>query len=377
MVSSRRILFTSHYTLPHRGGIETIVEKLSQALVAQGYEVHIVASKIPGQSAFDLPSRRILGVPAFDPLKQHGVHYPLFSPSLLWVLFQQVRWANLVHTQGMLYLNTIFALLLARLFHLPAILTEHAGFVPYSNSFFNFIQLIAVHTFGRLSLALADAIIVPDTIVQKILEEKFGISPKKIFRIPFGVDTTLFHPLEEAKKRALRLELGWDDRPKVMFAGNYVARKRIPLLLQALSEKFDLVLCGEGYEMISMPSGVIRYPPLGHEQLAKLYQAADLFVVPSAVETFAIVAYEAMACGLPVIMTKDLLHLTIRESGLVQFVEPTANDLRQAIHLMLSLPEERRRIGLESAAWVETHFSWKASIRQHLILYNSLLSSKG
>ncbi len=368
-----KLLITSHYTLPHRGGIETIVEKLSHALVEQGYQVRIVASKILGQSALSLPARQILGVPAFDPLKRYGAHYPLFAPSLAWVLLQQVRWADLVHAQGMLYLNTVLALLLARLLHRPAILTEHAGFVPYSNPFFNFIQSIAVHTLGRLSLTLSDAIIVPDTIVQQILEEKFSVPTQKIRRIPLGVDTALFHPLEDAQKRALRRELGWDDRPKVLFVGNYVARKRIPLLLETLSEQFDLVLCGEGYETTSLPPGVILSPPLEHEHLVKLYQAADLFVVPSSVETFAIVAYEAMASGLPVIMTNDLLHLTIRESGLVQFVEPTTNDLRQVIHRLLSFPEERRRIGQQSAEWVETRFSWKASIHQHLTVYNALL----
>lgn len=377
MISNKKLLITSHYTFPHRGGIETIVEKLSLSLAEQGYQVRVVASKIPGQSALNFPSRQILGVPAFDPLKRYGVHYPLFAPSLMWVLWQQVRWADLIHAQGMLYLITVFALVLARLLHRPAVLTEHAGFVSYSNPFFNFTQSIAAHTLGRLSLNLANAIIVPDTIVQQILEEKFGVPTHKIRRIPLGVDTTLFHPVKESQKRALRQELGWDDRPKVLFVGNYVARKRIPLLLETLSEQFDLVLCGEGYETLSLPSGIILYPPLEHEHLVRLYQAADLFVVPSSVETFAIVAYEAMACGLPVIMTNDLLHLTIRESGLVQFVEPTVNNLRQAIHSLLSLPEERRRIGKESADWVETRFSWKASIQQHHTLYHTLLHPNG
>lgn len=368
-----RILMTSHYTLPHRGGIETIIEKLSLALNEHGIEVRIVSSMVEGQTAFDRPGREIIGIPAFDPLRRHGVHYPIFAPALFSVLYREARQADLIHVQGMLYMNSFLALLFARLLGRPAVLTEHAGFVRYTRAFFNFIQSIGVQTIGRLSLALSDVVIVPDVIVQRILEEELGVLPRKIVRIPLGVDTDIFHPLTEEEKRSLRMTLGWDERPKVLFVGNYVARKRIPLLLEALSDRFDLVLCGEGYSRADLPSRVMLYPPLGHEKLAQLYQAADLFVVPSSVETFAIVAYEAMACGLPVIMTDDLLHLTVRDSGLVEFVSPTAAGLRMAIHNLLDQPLERRRRGQESARWVREHFDWKVSVQQHLELYRSLL----
>lgn len=371
-----KILMTSHYTLPHRGGIETIVEKLSLGLTEKGHEVHIVSSKIAGQDVFDLPHRRILGIPAFDPLKRHGVHYPIFYPTLFWKLIREVHWADLVHSQGMLYLTTLGALVFARLQKRPAILTEHAGFVSYNRPFLNFIQAIAVYTIGKLSIMLSDFVIVPDSIVQQILEKHLRVSPNKIFCIPLGVDTTLFHPLDDEEKRILRSELGWNARPKVLFVGNYVARKRISLLLESRSERFDVILCGEGYDRASLPADVICYPPLAHEHLAKLYQAADLFVVPSSVETFAIVAYEAMACGLPVVMTDDLRHLAIGKSGLVQFVAPNPDDLRRIIHHLLNSPEERYFLGKKSAEWVQTHFSWERTLDEHLKLYHLLVEAQ-
>ncbi len=368
-----KILMTSHYTLPHRGGIETVIEKLSRTLAERGHEIRILSSKIDGQTDFDLPTRRVIGVPAFDPLKNSGVHYPLFSPALIPLLWREARWAEIVHVQGMLYLNSVLALLFARLLRRPAVLTEHAGYVQYSRPLFNFIQRIAVHTLGRLSLALSQIVIVPDVIVQDILEKEFGVSAAKIRRVPFGVDTALFHPISEQEKQRLRAELGWDERPKVLFVGNYVARKRISLLVQAASDRFDLVLCGEGYETARLPSFVRVYPPQNHERLARLYQAADLFVVPSSVETFAIVAYEAMACGLPVIMTEDLSHLTIRESQLVRFCPPQPDALCRTIHELLDSPQERQRLGLASAAWVQQYFSWHECIVHHEIVYSLLL----
>jgi glycosyltransferase involved in cell wall biosynthesis len=368
-----KILMTSHYTLPHRGGIEVIIEKLSAALVQQGHEVKIVSSKIEGINQPFLARREILGVKYIDPLMRLGVHYPLFSPQLFRILYQAVRWADIVHVQGMLYQNSLLALCMARRLNRPAVLTEHAAFVPYKRSFFNAIQQVAVNTIGKISLSSSDAITVHDSIVQQILAETLQVPSDKIIQFPLGVDTDIFHPVSRQAKQRLRRELAWDDRPKVLFIGNFVARKRIDLLIDALSEKFDIVLCGEGYHQFRVPKQVLVYPPMGHEQLARIYQAADLFVVPSSVETFSIVAYEAMASGLPVVMTHDLSHLTIAKSELVTFVAAEISALRYTIHSLLEDEDKRERIGQASVEWVKKNFSWGISISQHLAAYHKLL----
>lgn len=370
------ILLTSHYTLPHHGGIETIIEKLSLGLVARGHKVRVLSSRVRGQEAFNLPERQITGIPAWDPLSRIGVHYPLFAPSLLPVLYHAVQWADIVHVQGMLYQNSMLTLFLGKLLHRPTVLTEHAGFVPYERRIFNVLQNIFVPVFGRFSLWLSERVIVPDTIVQEIVAARFPRFASKIVRIPLGVDTTLFHPVDPIKKQRLREELGFDARPKILFVGNFVARKRIPLLIESLPAECDLILCGEGTPPPNLPPNVYVFPPHGHAQLAKLYQAADLFVVPSSVETFAIAAYEAMACGLPVIMTQDLAHLTIKESGLVTFTLPNANDLHQAILNLLQDERTRSQIGAKSAEWVKANYSWDAVVEHHIKEYRALLALK-
>ena len=371
-----KILLTSHYTLPHRGGIETIIEKLSLGLTAKGHRVQVISSRVKGQDLFDTPNRKIVGVPAWDPLSWLGVHYPLFSPSLLPLLYQAVQWADVIHVQGMLYQNSLLALLLAKLLRRPTVLTEHAGFVPYQRRFFNLLQSIFVPLLGAIALWLSNRVIVPDKIVQEILEERFPRFASKIKRIPLGVDTTLFHPVTLAEKQQLRHELGFDDRPKILFVGNFVPRKRIPLLVEALPPECDLILCGEGMPPSDLPPNVRVYPPQAHEQVAKLYQAADLFVVPSSVETFSIATYEAMACGLPVIMTTDLEHLTVKESGLVTFTAPVAEDLRNAIRELLKQEEKRAWLGESSAQWIKQNYSWEVIIARHIEEYELFFALK-
>jgi glycosyltransferase involved in cell wall biosynthesis len=343
-------------------------------LAAHGHIVFVVASRVEGQELFNMPNRQIIGVTAWDPLSRVGVHYPLFSPRILPIIYRIVKYVDIVHAQGMLYQNSVLSLVLGKIMNIPTVVTEHAGFVHYQRRIFNILQNIFVPILGSLSLRLSNKIIVPDLVVQKILEKRFPRLSSKIICIPPGVDTTLFHPLSLPEKQNIRHKLGFDERPKILFVGNFVPRKRIPLLLKALPAECDLILCGEGTPPPNLPPNVRVYPPLSHESLAKLYQAADLFVVPSSVETFAIAAYEAMACGLPVIMTEDLSHLTIKESGLVTFVKPDPQELRTTIRELLKDPIKLREIGQRSALWVRENYSWIAVISRHIELYQSIIN---
>jgi len=370
-----KILMTSHYTLPHQGGIEIIIEKLSSSLAAQGHEIRVVASKYGMIAPEKIRNREIISINAFDPLRNAGVHYPIFSPAIIPNIYRAVHWADIIHAQGMLYQNSLLALWLAKLMNKPALLTEHAGFVQYRYPFFNSIQRIAVDTLGKASLSLSKSVIVPDTIVREILVNDLHISDEKIVQISLGVDTEVFHPISAREKRKLRRELHWNNRPKVLFIGNFVPRKRIPLLLEAISDKFDIVLCGEGERPISLPERVYVYPAMGHEKIVKLYQAADIFVIPSSVETFSIVAYEAMACGLPVVMTEDLAHLTVAKSKLAKITSPNSAALQEQIHTLINDPGEIERIGIASSDWVKKNFSWINSVMQHVHLYEKVFAS--
>lgn len=370
------VLMVSHYILPHNGGIEIIIEKLSSALALQGHQVRIIGGLVD-RPLHQLEARReIIGFKVWDPLKNFGVHYPLFPPFALSALHNGVRWADVVHVQGMLYPNSLAAIWMARTMRKPAILTEHAGFVPYTRRMLNAAQSLAVGSAGQLSLRLSDRIIVPDTIVKDILIRSLGVESRKIVQIPLGVDADFFRPLSDHEKQRTRMELGWDEKPKILFVGNFVARKRLPLLLAAASNSFDIILCGEGTPPSPLPSQAKVYPAMAHPELVRLYQSADLFVVPSSVETFAIVAFEAMACGLPVIMTDDLKHLTIAKSDLVSFVPPDASAMQAKILALIGDPDRLKRVAAASVEWVKQHFSWQSSVRQHVQLYQELCGTR-
>jgi rhamnosyl/mannosyltransferase len=132
--------------------------------------------------------------------------------------------------------------------------------------------------------------------------------------VPFGIDVTRWTatPSVTARAAAIRRRAA---RPLLLFAGRMVPYKGVGVLLEALSDlDVSAVLVGDGP---SKPQWEARAAALGlgdrvqfagtvpHDELAALYHACDLFVLPSVTraEAFGYVQLEAMACGKPVVST--------------------------------------------------------------------------
>lgn len=148
-----------------------------------------------------------------------------------------------------------------------------------------------------------------------------GIHPDRVVVVPNGVDVDLFAP--DGPQRELPDELG--DGTRFLFVGGLIARKGADLLLDAWRQAFagrpdvTLVLKDFGARGVysssdrtafrehasagALPRIVLIDEELTGEQLAALYRACDVLVHPYRGEGFAMPVLEAMACGLPVIVT--------------------------------------------------------------------------
>lgn len=132
-----------------------------------------------------------------------------------------------------------------------------------------------------------------------------GIPRDRIFECPLWVDTDLFH----ADERASEPRPG--GRLRAVFAGRVTMLKGIPWLWDALRRRqsdVDLTVVGSadarGRELLGRaPANVTYHPPVTKPELRATYQQHDVLVLPSLMDTFGSVALEAMACGLPVIVT--------------------------------------------------------------------------
>jgi glycosyltransferase involved in cell wall biosynthesis len=369
-----RILFLSHYALPHTGGIEIVVDQLARELVQRGCEVTHLASGClrGGENELEEPPYRVVRIPAINPLERRlGVPYPLFDPiRLSRAIAREASGVDVVHAHGMLYASSLVGLSQTRRTAVR-VLTEHAGRIGYRNPLLDVTERIAIRTVGRRTATLADAIVV---VGARIEGEMRALAPAaRVERIENGVELSLFHPAGEGERTRLRHGLGWDDTPRVLFLGRMVEKKGAHLVLRAARasdrHRFVFVTPDGG----SVDAGEVHDArSLSRARLADFYRAADVFVVPSRGEGgFPLTAREAMACGLPVIVGQDEAYGEIARQAAagLRMVPPDPMAILGAVDELLAAGSAARTAVAEIAA---RQFLWSAAAERHLELYQSL-----
>ena len=193
-----------------------------------------------------------------------------------------------------------------------------------------------------------------DTLVQQ------GLAAAKITVNPYGVDWARFAgiPRPPAGGRAQRF----------LFVGSLLGRKGVPYLLEAWRRlgqvDAELWLAGSGHVDKSMERELPGLKLLGrvpHAEVPGLFAAADVFVLPSLLEGFSLTVLEALASGLPVIVTPNTgATEALQEPALGQLVAAgSVDELEAALRHYLANPPDHAAIR-RLAAPLERIFSWQA-----------------
>lgn len=207
--------------------------------------------------------------------------------------------------------------------------------------------------------------------------------------IPFGIDASRWEltPAIRARAVAIRAEVG--SRPLILFAGRMVPYKGVGVLLRALvGLDAAAVLVGDGPAQsrwaalareLQLMDRVRFAGEVAHEELAALYHACDIFVLPSITraEAFGYVQLEAMACGKPVVSTRlpSGVPWVNRhgETGLT--VDPgDVGALRRALAELARDGALRLRCGTAGRARVDTEFTMENMRRAAAALYREAAS---
>jgi glycosyltransferase involved in cell wall biosynthesis len=300
-----RIALVTHYFPAHRGGIEIVAGELARRL---GAEIVWHASdcdpapSIAGVSCVPAKSWNVVE-------RRLGFPYPLWSPGALGNVQREAGKAEVLHLHDCLYLPQLFAYFAARRAGRPVVVTQHVGMVPFRNPVLRALLAAANRILGRIVLGGATRVVFVSDTVRRYFQQfvRFKSPPLLIAN---GVDTSVFHPVEERVRARLRAELGVrPDQPLFLFVGRFVEKKGLLMLreLAARTSHARWIFAGWGPldpEHWSAPNVSVMRGRSG-AQLAPLYQAADLLVLPSVGEGFPLVAQEAMACGTPALVGAD------------------------------------------------------------------------
>lgn len=212
-----------------------------------------------------------------------------------------------------------------------------------------------------------------------------GIPADKFTVIPNGVDTTEFAPRDKAAARAaLNIPA---SAPVIGSVGRLSPEKNFEALLQGfkgLLTEFPEAVCllaGDGPERARLASvaesvGGDRIRLLGEMPDARdVYAAMDVFALPSLREGFGLVAVEAMAMGLPVVVNALPAPAEIVEDGAQGFVrnigEPAS--FFDAVATLLRDADLRRRMGEAGRRRVEEAYSQDRMVEAYEHLYMEAL----
>ncbi len=209
---------------------------------------------------------------------------------------------------------------------------------------------------------LADAVLVGSTYVADSFVAE-GIPRSRLKVIPYGVDLQTFTPAADgarAQRDGARFE--------AIFTGQMTQRKGLSYLLEGWRRfgRADARLTIVG-QTVGEPGVLAPYadlfrhvPHQSRAELARHYRSADVFVFPTLVEGMPLVVLEAMACGLPVIVTANGPADIVRD-GVDGFVIP-ARDPDAVAHRLETLyrdPALRNEMG-RNAARRAAEFGWSA-----------------
>lgn len=218
----------------------------------------------------------------------------------------------------------------------------------------------------------ADYIVVPSDFAYKsFLDSGFDIN--KVVKIPYGYDPQIFKPAPRK-----------DNIFRVLFCGNIILRKGIVYLLEAWDKlnfkDAELVLVGRIFnetkailkKYISKNRSIKIKGFMPYSEIVNQYQQADVFILPSLEEGSALVNYEAMACGLPVITTFNSGSVT--RNGMDGFIIQPQNTAQICEKLLYFYDnrQKAKQMGLSASEYVK-NYTWEKYSEKLRAFYEGLL----
>jgi len=230
------------------------------------------------------------------------------------------------------------------------------------------------------------AVICNAQMVRDDITAQFRTLPEKLHVIYNGVDLEAFHPRMSAARAQTRASIGVAmDAPLFLYVGSGFERKGVARLIEALAT-LPAPACAV---IVGADKSTPRYQALAErlnvagrvhflgarKDLPELYGAADAFVLPTLYDPMPNAALEALACGLPVVTT--------RQCGVREFIRDGENgyvldvlDAAGLAQVLGVLAAPQRAAGMREAARASVaHLSLDAMADQLIALYQRLAAA--
>jgi glycosyltransferase involved in cell wall biosynthesis len=273
------------------------------------------------------------------------------------------------------------AIVAAKLRRIPIIATVHRAEIDKLGNPMFFLRK---HTLGRFQRVIA----VSD--YTKSLALKAGVNENKICVIHNSCNEEIFCRKDKALAR-INHKLP-TEKKIILFVGNLIKIKGVYILIESIKILIRLIpdllllIVGQGEERqelellatkSQLEDHIMFLGWLPQKDLSEIYNAADVFVLPSMTEGHSVALLEAMAVGLPVVASKIGGNLETIEDAINGFLFETgrADKLAERLATIFTDTKLRQRMSAKSAKAYREKFSTKNQINNHLKIYESIIQS--
>ncbi|MEW5856152.1 MAG: glycosyltransferase, partial [Cyanobacteriota bacterium] len=379
---------------PALGGPSQVVFNLVKALRECGVDAEIATTNDNGSALLDVPLNQrieyqqvpVWFLPRFSPpLKEF-----IFSADLTRWLWQNIRNYDLINTHYLFSYPSTCAGAIARHQKVPYIVRPLGQLTPWALAQSRLKKQVYTSLIERHNLNRAAAIHCTSAGEAEDVHN-FGIKTPTV-TLPLGVNPPVEWP--EAKQKLRHIYGIPAQTPIVLFLSRLHYKKRPDLLMQALSQliaqnhDFHLILAGSGEpDYVNSLQNVVASLGLASrtsfagfvtgKDKELLLQGSDIFVLPSFSENFGVAVAEAMAAGLPVIVTPGVQiapEIAAASAGLV--VEGEVEPLTNAIKQLITSPNLRQQLSENGKRLVSSRYCWSAIGQNLANVYTAIIQQQ-
>jgi glycosyltransferase involved in cell wall biosynthesis len=372
-----RVALVGDHYYPDMGGAPHYAFELSLQLAKLGMEAVVITHAHPGQPEEEeiagVKIKRVKGLVLSNP---HCAASPsVFRHCYKYILDERF---DVVHGLDIYSPMAMIVIPFVHRHRIPCVLTCHT---VMDSPFSIFLQ----RPMG-LALRRADRLIAVSQASARFCC-LLGCPEKRITVVPNGVDLSCFNG--NLNPFAMRKELSIGDEPLVVTASRLIKRKNPNLLISAFAKVLKvvpdakLVIAGSGREQdnlsrqvkgLNIANSVFMAGELSKERVAQLMAAADVFVLPSKMESFGLALLEASAAGVPVVCSNAGGVPEVFQDGFNALLYPPGDDIAMA-KAIIRLIQDRELAKTISANAVATsrRFTWEIAAERTLRVYEEVL----
>lgn len=358
----KKLLLLSDINSPH-------TQKWVTALVDSGFRIAVFSLSKAATNWY-------INLKNFELFDEHGFSKGSFYKST----FQKIAFLKVVPSLKMVILNYQPDIVHAHYASSYGLIGALCKFHPYlisvwGSDVFDFPKQNFINK-KVLEFNLSKADLILSTSIAMQVEANL-YTDKKIQLIPFGIDTSVFKPVEKTEHETI--VIGTIKRLEETYGISYLIKA-----FSVLSKKYHnlhLLLVGDGkqtdeYKKLVSDlglSGKVTFTGLiPHNEVVAFHNKLDIYVAVSLRESFGVAVLEASACATPVVVSNvgGLPEVVIQNH--TGFIVPPAdvNATASAIEILIKDKALRKTFGINGREFVISKYKWKDNLNQLVTIYN-------